>query len=88
MPSKKPAKSLLEIAVYKKIGNQEIHADIYNRDEVPVSKKKLSIALRIHGVVSSSSRGRTSDPPRHDICSRKVSYQFYPNPGFFIVNIT
>ncbi|KAI0905937.1 BcPKS19, polyketide synthase [Ustulina deusta] len=48
-PSKKPVKAVLETVVYKKIGDTEIHADIYYPDEVPVSNKKLPIALMIHG---------------------------------------
>ncbi|KAI1195589.1 BcPKS19, polyketide synthase [Nemania serpens] len=47
--SKKAAKVTLETVVYKKFGDQEIHADIYYPDEAPVSDKKLPIALMIHG---------------------------------------
>lgn len=43
--SKKPMKVTLETVVYKKIGDQEIHADIYYPDEAPVSDKKLPIGM-------------------------------------------
>ncbi|KAI1755466.1 BcPKS19, polyketide synthase [Xylaria castorea] len=46
---KKPVKAVLETVVYKKIGDKEIHADIYYPEEVPDSNKKLPIALMIHG---------------------------------------
>ncbi|KAI0442186.1 BcPKS19, polyketide synthase [Xylaria telfairii] len=48
-PIKKPVKAILETVVYKKIGDKEIHADIYYPDEVPDPSKKLPIALMIHG---------------------------------------
>ncbi|KAI1127777.1 BcPKS19, polyketide synthase [Nemania abortiva] len=46
--SKKASKAVLETVVYKTIGDQEIHADIYYPDEAPINKK-LPIALMIHG---------------------------------------
>ncbi|KAI0553005.1 BcPKS19, polyketide synthase [Xylaria curta] len=49
VPSKKPVKAVLETVVYKKIGDKEIHADIYYPEEVPDPNKKLPIALMIHG---------------------------------------
>ncbi|KAI1140804.1 BcPKS19, polyketide synthase [Hypoxylon sp. FL0543] len=47
-PSKKSVKATLETVVYKKIGDQEIHADIYYPAEVS-SSRRLPIALMIHG---------------------------------------
>ncbi|KAI0862679.1 BcPKS19, polyketide synthase [Xylaria cubensis] len=49
VPFKKPVKAVLETVVYKKIGDVEIHADIYYPEEVPDANKKLPIALMIHG---------------------------------------
>ncbi|KAI0191545.1 BcPKS19, polyketide synthase [Xylaria flabelliformis] len=49
VPFKKPVKAVLETVVYKKIGDMEIHADIYYPEEVPDPNKKLPIALMIHG---------------------------------------
>ncbi|KAI1115963.1 BcPKS19, polyketide synthase [Nemania sp. NC0429] len=49
LSNKRPVKVTLETVVYKKIGDQEIHADIYYPDEEPVPGKKLPIALMIHG---------------------------------------
>lgn len=43
--SKKPMKVTLGTVVYKKIGDQEIHADIYYPDEAPASNKKLPIGM-------------------------------------------
>ncbi|TGJ87742.1 hypothetical protein E0Z10_g1069 [Xylaria hypoxylon] len=48
-PAKKSTKAVLETVVYKKIGDTEIHADIYYPEEVAVSNKKMPIALMIHG---------------------------------------
>ncbi|KAI1205468.1 BcPKS19, polyketide synthase [Annulohypoxylon truncatum] len=48
VPLKKAPKASLETVVYKKIGNQEIHADIYYplEGEYP---NKIPVALMIHG---------------------------------------
>lgn len=44
---KKAIKSTFETVVYKKIGDQEIHADVYYPVDPPA--KKLPVALMIHG---------------------------------------
>ncbi|KAI1760611.1 BcPKS19, polyketide synthase [Hypoxylon sp. FL1150] len=48
-PFVKPVTATLETVVYKKIGTQEIHADIYYPTERILSSKKRPIALMIHG---------------------------------------
>ncbi|KAI0542223.1 BcPKS19, polyketide synthase [Xylaria digitata] len=48
-PIKKSRGAVLETVVYKKIGDTEIHADIYYPDDLPVLDKKMPIALMIHG---------------------------------------
>lgn len=48
--AKKGIKAVLETVVYKKIGDQEIHADVYYPAEgEPLLNKKLPVALMIHG---------------------------------------
>ncbi|KAK4462847.1 hypothetical protein QBC42DRAFT_174989 [Cladorrhinum samala] len=48
--AKKGAKAVSETVVYKKIGDQEIHADVYYPAEgEPLPNKKLPVALMIHG---------------------------------------
>ncbi|GAP87780.1 putative thiolase-like protein [Rosellinia necatrix] len=46
---KKSETTVLETVVYKRIGDQEIHADIYYPDEVSTPGKKMPVALMIHG---------------------------------------
>ncbi|KAF2972671.1 hypothetical protein GQX73_g957 [Xylaria multiplex] len=48
-PVKRSREAVLETVVYKKIGDMEIHADIYYPKDVAVSNKKLPVALMIHG---------------------------------------
>ncbi|KAM0304142.1 hypothetical protein ACHAO8_011378 [Botrytis cinerea] len=48
-PPIKRVNAALETVVYKKVGEQEIHADIYYPPEGLSSSKKLPIALMIHG---------------------------------------
>ncbi|KAI0408576.1 BcPKS19, polyketide synthase [Xylaria palmicola] len=47
--SKKPVKATMETVVYKKVGDKEIHADIYYPEDMPATKRKMPIALMIHG---------------------------------------
>ncbi|KAF2644665.1 BcPKS19, polyketide synthase [Massarina eburnea CBS 473.64] len=47
--SKQPVNASVETLVYKKIGNQEIHADVYYPPEGRSSNEKMPIALMIHG---------------------------------------
>ncbi|KAI0415829.1 BcPKS19, polyketide synthase [Xylaria grammica] len=47
--AKDPRKVVLETVVYKKLGDTEIHADIYYPGESPIANQKMPIALMIHG---------------------------------------
>uniref|UniRef100_A0AAU8H3S3 G12668 n=1 Tax=Sporormiella sp. TaxID=2012087 RepID=A0AAU8H3S3_9PLEO len=46
---RKPINADVETVVYKRVGDLEIHADIYYPSENKASKSKLPIALMIHG---------------------------------------